>query len=53
MKSIPIYIVNSGYKAKAGPGHKPPIPHPKPNIAEPIINFKSTVLLVGTSNFVL
>lgn len=53
MNKTPIYIVNSGYNAKAGPGHNPPIPQPIPKINPPKINLRSTVLFVGISNFIL
>jgi hypothetical protein len=53
MNNIPIYTVNSGYKAIAGPGHNPPIPQPIPNNVDPNTNLRSTVVFVGTSYFVL
>ena len=31
----------------AGPGHKPPSPHPNPKITAPITNFLSIILLAG------
>mmetsp|Transcript_9374 Transcript_9374/g.15289 ORF Transcript_9374/g.15289 Transcript_9374/m.15289 type:complete len:106 (-) Transcript_9374:836-1153(-) len=41
-----------GYPAQArnmaGPGHKPAIPHPSPNMASPIMSLLSMTLLVGT-----
>lgn len=32
---------------KAGPGQRPPIPHPKPKQAAPVINLQSIVVLFG------
>jgi hypothetical protein len=38
-----ISIVNIGICIRAGPGHKPPIPHPNPNRIDPITSFQSMI----------
>lgn len=41
--------MNSGKSAIAGPGHRPPIPHPTPNNEEPRTNLRSMTLVLGIS----
>jgi len=48
IKFIP--IVNVENNTKNGPGHKPPIPHPKPNIKAPNTSLKSISLTCGLNN---
>lgn len=40
-----------GISNKNGPGQRPPIPHPKPNKNDPMINFQSMLPLVSDSPF--
>jgi len=42
-------MVNSGKSAMAGPGQRPPMPHPTPNSEEPRTNFRSMTLNLGAS----
>jgi hypothetical protein len=47
-KNTVISNERGGIRAKAGPGHRLPIPQPIPNIASPNMSFQSIVLLFGT-----
>jgi len=50
-QSIWTSIVKIGICINAGPGHKPPIPQPKPKQAAPPTNFQSMTLLTGLKSF--
>lgn len=43
--------VNIGACISAGPGHNPPIPHPRPNNIAPTTSFQSIKLFWGLNNF--
>ena len=45
-----IGIVKTDNCIIAGPGHRPPIPHPKPKQAAPTNNFQSITELDGLNN---
>ena len=45
------FIFNKAKEVIAGPGHKPIKPQPAPKKTDPIINFLSISLIVGTEKF--
>ena len=45
------YVFNNARDDIAGPGQKPTIPHPMPNVPEPIIKFLSIDFIVGIAKF--
>lgn len=53
MRPIPhniwIGIVKTGKSTKNGPGHNPPIPHPKPKQNAPPTSCKSITLFLGSN----